>query len=224
MSILSSILGGGGSNTASQQKQIAGLAKRQRELGDELIGSLRTADRTGVWDPNAALERLRADTTYQTGVNAGNQVAAARTLGYRPGDSEPLLRMNAMGQKANLDYADQAAGLRERSILGRLNAYNGTLGNVGSLYGQSANLYGNAAGLAAQDAQSRQAGSGIGSILGAVAPFLMPGGGAAPRQASVAPQSLPYSTGFSLPYSTQDLMKPTLAGAGDHSLKPIWMN
>jgi hypothetical protein len=139
------------------------LIKRQTELFDKIAGIVSGADAAGQFDPQKQLDQLQSDTQYYANRDIGNTAGAARTLGYRPGDSAPLKSIRSIDSAYKLQYGQQANQIRQNAFNEKLSAYRAidpSALNPGiQTYGQQA-----------QQAQSQV--GGLGQLAGFVQPFL----------------------------------------------------
>ncbi len=170
MGFFQNLLGGGGPNVSGLQKSQKALIQKTTSLGDTGLDYFNQADRQGAWDPNVQLDQLARDNAYATKLQSNNAAAAARTLGYRPGDSEPLVTQRAISEGARNQYDQMANRIRSNALQGRLGAYGNAAGLAASLYGQGVSAYQNQIqqGLA-QQAQSNGL---FGTLLGSTMPFV----------------------------------------------------
>lgn len=139
------------------------LIKRQTELFDTIRGIVEGYDKSGGFDPQAQIDQLGKDTEYYAQRDIGNTAGAARTLGYRPGDTSPLKQIRTIDSSYKLQYGQAANQIRKSAFSDKLSAYRGidpSALNPGiGVYGQQAN-----------QAQSQV--GGYGNLVGAVQPFL----------------------------------------------------
>lgn len=140
------------------------LIKRQTQLFDTLMGIVGDADKAGQFDPTSRLSQLQSDTEYYAGRDIGNTAGAARTLGYRPGDTAPLKQIRAIDSQYKLNYAQEAQKIRQGAFADKLSAYRAvdpSALNPGiQTYGQNA-----------QAAMGQQ--QPLSGMVGALQPFLM---------------------------------------------------
>lgn len=143
-----------------------GLVDRQTQGWDLLRQAIQGAEQGGFFDPSKRLAQQNAILDNAQSLDLGNQAGAARTLGYRPGDTAPLDSMRATSQSYNLQK--QAA---DQSIID--NTFNSKLAAYGALNGgsQSLNAGIQAAGQQQQLALSRM--QNPSGFLGALMPYLM---------------------------------------------------
>lgn len=99
------------------------LIGRQTELFDELAGIVRGYDQGGGFDPQKDLDQLKMDTEHYSQLDMGNAAGAARSLGYRPGDSEPLTRIRSIDSGYKLKYAQAANEIRRSAFDRKIGAY-----------------------------------------------------------------------------------------------------
>ena len=101
------------------------LIGRQTELFDKLSQIVSGYDQSGGFDPQKQLDQLKADTEHYAALDMGNAAGAARSLGYRPGDSEPLARIRSIDSGYKLRYGQLANQIRESAFGDKLSAYRG---------------------------------------------------------------------------------------------------
>ena len=99
------------------------LVRRQTELFDYISNMVKGHDKAGGFDPTRQLEQLQTDTQHYAGLDMGNAAGAARALGYRPGDSEPLARIRTIDSGYKLRYGQLANQIRESAFGDKLSAY-----------------------------------------------------------------------------------------------------
>jgi hypothetical protein len=139
------------------------LIKRQTELFDTIRGIVGDYDKSGGFDPEKQIAQLGKDTEYYSSRDMGNTAGAARTLGYRPGDTGPLKQLRSIDSAYKLKYGQEANRIRTSAFADKLSAYRAidpsSLNPGIQSYGQQA-----------QAAQSQQ--GGLGGLAGVVQPFL----------------------------------------------------
>jgi hypothetical protein len=127
------------------QKGQNALIGRQTELFDYLSNMVKGHDQAGGFDPAKQLEQLATDTKYYSELDMGNAAGAARTLGYRPGDSEPIKRIQSIDSGYKLRYGQLSNQIRESAFGDKINAYRAvdpTALNGGiQAYGNQAQMY-----------------------------------------------------------------------------------
>lgn len=99
------------------------IIKRQTELFDKLAGIVSGADAAGQFDPQKKLDQLGKDTEYYASRDMGNAAGAARSLGYRPGDTAPLKSLRSIDSSYKLKYGQEAERIRSSAFTDKLSAY-----------------------------------------------------------------------------------------------------
>ena len=215
MSVFSSLFGGGGNSAAKYMNTQNGLIANNTALVGGLDSAYDTAAQQGAWDPNVQLDQLKTDTAYQTGINTGNAAAAARTLGYRPGDSVPIQQQQAIDNQSQLQYADMANRIRTGALQAGYQAAAGLASEKANIYGQSLGANGNM--LNDAERQDAQQGAMLGNLLGTALPFL---GGLSQRSTTNSTPYAPYAVASYNPYATNayQATNSTLGGTDPSSL------
>lgn len=150
------------SKATGNQKE---LIKRQTELFDRIQGMVSEYDASGGFDPQKQLDQLATDTAAYAEKDMGNSAAAARTLGYRRGDSEPIKRIQTIDSNYKLQYGQLANQIRGKAFGDKIAAYQGI--NPSSLntgiqtYGQQSQMY---------QGQQRP----LSGLVGGIMPYLQP--------------------------------------------------
>jgi hypothetical protein len=139
------------------------LIKRQTMLFDSLRDIVMGADKAGQFDPTRRLEQLQADTEYYAGRDIGNTAGAARTLGYRPGDTAPLKQIRSIDSAYKLNYAQEAAKIRQSAFTDKLSAFRSI---DPSALNPGIQTYGQQAQVAGSQQQP------LSGLVGAIQPFL----------------------------------------------------
>ena len=120
-------------------------------------------EQRGGFNPDRAIQQADSTRSYQEGQALGNEVAGARALGYRAGDTAPLQAMNATRGAYNLQAAQQDQGLRQAANQALLSARAVDLPNAtGAAIGALGENYRTDLGLQQP----------VGGMLGALAPYL----------------------------------------------------
>jgi hypothetical protein len=170
MGFFQNILGGGGPDLGAYKRKKAGIEGQLSDLYNTTYGVTQAADRSGLFDPNQQLALLDRDTAHATQIQSGNAAAAARTLGYRPGDSSPLLQQRAISDSATLEHARLANQIRQNAGQARLSAYN-SFGGLGSgMLGQRLGAVDN--DIQTAYAEQQQSNGLLGSLLSTAMPYL----------------------------------------------------
>lgn len=163
------------------------LIKRQTELFDKIAGIVSSHDSAGGFDPQAQIDQLGLDTAHYSSRDMGNSAAASRVLGYRPGDSEPIKRIQSIDSNYKLQYGQMANQIRRNAFADKISAYRGidpsSLNPGIQTYGQQAQGY---------QGQMQP----LSGLVGSMMPFMMP-----QQKASVATNNA--SGSFSKPWLWQ---------------------
>lgn len=139
------------------------LIKRQTMLFDSLRDIVMNADKAGQFDPTSRLNQLQSDTEYYAGRDIGNTAGAARTLGYRPGDTAPLKQIRSIDSAYKLNYAQEAAKIRQSAFTDKLSAFRSI---DPSALNPGIQTYGQQAQIAGSQQQP------LSGLVGAIQPFL----------------------------------------------------
>jgi len=118
-------------NTAKDQLgQQQQLIDRQTKLFDTLFGAASDADKSGAFDPEKQIDLLNRTTAKYESRDLGNLGGALSIAGYKPGDSEVGVRMDAVKGKYQLERENQESQIRRQSLFDRFNAYNSANGGM----------------------------------------------------------------------------------------------
>lgn len=110
-------------------------------LADYMQKTVFNAIDSGFFDPELRIKQLEKDTMRYEKNALGQLGAAAATMGYKPGDTQPIERMRNLTLDTRNQLNTQREAIRQSSLFDMLNALNGT--NPG-LYGSAAGIYGQA--------------------------------------------------------------------------------
>jgi hypothetical protein len=160
------------SNAAAEKERA--IAARLMEQFEQRNKIAQDAITSGVYDANRLVSRLDADFARNQARMLDNAAGAFRTMGYRPGDSEPGTRLQAAMQQGLNQRNQQAEQLRQQSPLMMLNllsnAEGGILNRVAGMEGAAANRLFNLGANNYNMSMANQ--SDLGSLLGGIMPFL----------------------------------------------------
>lgn len=106
------------------QKSANALTQRQAALFDDLRALYQTGVDSGQFNPESLLKQLGTDTEYYQGLSNSNNTAAARALGYRPGDSVPVQKIQATNNQYRLQYGQLANQIRQNAFANQFNTLN----------------------------------------------------------------------------------------------------
>lgn len=129
------------------------IRQRQIQLFDEMLAKIKGHD----FSAGTQLDQLKADTDYYSQRDTSNSASAARSLGYKPGDTAPLKSIRSIDSKYKLNYAQQANQIRRNAFSEELGAY-GMLGGGSSLNSAAAGF----------NNQANQAGAQVQPLTGMV--------------------------------------------------------
>lgn len=127
---------------ASAQQNLMNAANRRRQMiFDQMQGLYDQQFRDGAFNPSGELQTFRDQFKIDSGIAANNLAAAARTAGYRPGDTAPMesLAGQQVAQGLHETMAEQQI---RRDAADRQRAALAQLAGVGE------NMYGNQAAMA----------------------------------------------------------------------------
>lgn len=124
--------------TANQEQ----IIERMTKLFDKQLGLVEAADASGQFDPTEQIRLATERSQYEEGRQRGNDASVARTLGYRPGDTEPVIRDRGTSERFDLARKMQNFDIRQSAFQNKLNAYNST---ASGMLGQASQGYGNIA-------------------------------------------------------------------------------
>lgn len=160
------------SNQAAEKERL--MAAELMKQYNQRMQIAQDAINSGVFDANRLVSRLDQDFMRNQARLQENLASAFRTMGYRPGDSEPGTRLQAAMQQGLNQRNQQAEALRMQapSMLLQLlgNAEGGLLNRVASMEGAAANRLFNLGANNYNMAQANQ--SDLGSFIGTLMPFL----------------------------------------------------
>jgi hypothetical protein len=160
-------------SSAAAEKEQA-IAARLMEQFEQRYKIAQNAINSGIYDANRLVSRLDADFARNQARLTENLAGAFRTMGYRPGDSEPGTRLQAAMQQGLNQRNQQAEQLRQQSPLMMLNllgnAEGGILNRVAGMEGAAANRLFNLGANNYNMSMANQ--SDLGSLLGGIMPFL----------------------------------------------------
>lgn len=160
------------SNQAAEKERL--MAAELMKQYNQRMQIAQDAINSGVFDANRLVSRLDQDWMRNQSRMLENAAGAFRTMGYRPGDSEPGTRLQAAMQQGLNQRNQQAEALRMQApnmllqLLG--NAEGGLLNRVASMEGAAANRLFNLGANNYNMAQANQ--SDLGSFIGTLMPFL----------------------------------------------------
>lgn len=160
------------SNQAAEKERL--MAAELMKQYNQRMQIAQNAINSGVFDANRLVSRLDQDFQRNQARMLENVAGAFRTMGYRPGDSEPGTRLQAAMQQGLNQRNQQAEALRMQApnmllqLLG--NAEGGLLNRVASMEGAAANRLFNLGANNYNMAQANQ--SDLSSFIGTLMPFL----------------------------------------------------
>jgi len=180
------------SNEAATKERAA--ASELMRIYQQRMAEIERARAAGAYDADQLVGRLDRDFQRNQARMLENVAGAFRTMGYRPGDSEPGTRLQAAVQQGLTQRNQQAEALRMQAPLQYIAALDaaegGLLGRSASLEGASANRL---AGLNASLYNDANARAGdLSGLVGTLMPFLQGQSRQQPPQAQ-SPLSSLYS-------------------------------
>jgi len=107
-------------NRAAGQQQE--LLNRQREIFDTINNLRRLAEGQGFFDPKKRIAQIDKNSAEYEARDLGNLAGALRVAGYRPGDSELGVRLDAVKRKHKGDRERQYAEAERQSFFDHINA------------------------------------------------------------------------------------------------------
>ena len=192
-------------DAAMSQQQA--LVARQQAAYDQLKGLYDSRVASGVYNPASRIDQFQQSLAHNDAIVTGNLGAAAKTMGYRPGDTAPL---DALGTNADNYKLQEAEG--EQSIR---NAVNQQQMNDMSVVNSGSGALSGGLGASQYDlglAQQQQGLVNPGQILGPLAGALINQYGT-PGTANLGAIANPvFGTGPSYTSGSSGLSGPTMPG------------
>lgn len=147
--VLDSLVGGPQQRAAkSADKAYANqneIFKKIVGLFDTKLGKIGSAEQGGLWNADKQIALADESLTRNEGLKRQQDAGAARTMGYRPGDTEPITKDRNTSQDFDLQRRMQSFGIRQQSMQNLLNAYNqinpSELQGAVQGYGQQGQMY-----------------------------------------------------------------------------------
>lgn len=110
------------------QRQLIAQQEQERQAYQNVVNGETQA---GAFNPDMAIKQADNSRSYQEQQSLGNDAAAAKALGYRPGDTAPLEQIGATQGAYNLAAGQQDQGLRQQAYANQLAAQEPLIGNTG---------------------------------------------------------------------------------------------
>jgi hypothetical protein len=89
------------------------IVKRQSDAMDAIMGRYNQNKQAGYYDANTQWQPYKALIEHQNTVGMNNAAGAAKTLGYRPGDTAPIDQINQLGTEGALKEATAQQGFTQ---------------------------------------------------------------------------------------------------------------
>lgn len=113
------------SNNASKANKRAGHAQDRINMAfDEGMKAITSGDALGLYDPEKAAALFSKDYSTNLATTLSNMAGNSKLMGYRPGDSEPMLKMDTARARGAQDYATGVQAAKMGAISNKLNALN----------------------------------------------------------------------------------------------------
>lgn len=113
------------------EKQVRKMSTRDMRILDRILEIVRGAEGRGQFDPERRIQRMEEQSQFSEGLERRNQAAVARTLGFSPGDSEPLVRDKAVSERFRIARAAQRDEIRRQTFFEWISALQMALQNSG---------------------------------------------------------------------------------------------
>ncbi len=113
------------------ERQLRKVSNRDIELLEKIRQVVEEAARAGTFDPEKRIQQAEAESQFSEGLARKNNAAVARTLGFSPGDSEPLLRDRALSERFKLARAQMRDQIRIQTFAQYLDALRAALSSSG---------------------------------------------------------------------------------------------
>lgn len=104
--------------------------KRKAMMFTELKGLYDKSVAAGEFDPTRKIADFEKELSNYAQKDIGNTAAAARTLGYKPGDSEPLKRVAAVNSDYQLKRAQGISSIKDNAFQRQFSALQGVNSGV----------------------------------------------------------------------------------------------
>lgn len=109
------------------------------DLGETILSLVKGAAGAGQFDPQKQIDLMNESSYRNEGLARQASAGTARILGYRPGDSTPMLRDRGISESYDLNRRQQEYGIRQDAFQRMLQAYQAA-GMGGQLVGAGQNL------------------------------------------------------------------------------------
>lgn len=113
------------------ERQLRKISNRDIALLEKIRQVVEEAARSGTFDPDKRIQQAEAESQFSEGLARKNNAAVARTLGFSPGDSEPLLHDRALSERFKLARAQMRDQIRIQTFAQYLEALRAALSSSG---------------------------------------------------------------------------------------------